>query len=104
MNEIILYETEYGTIQIESFERAKSSRGNEHFTVKKKFDEAVSVIKSIGNSVVTKVKEISDSPDEVSVELGIKFTAEAGAIIAKTSTEGTLKLTLKWKKDTQIKS
>ena len=101
MNEIITYETEFGTIQIESFERAKSSRGKTNETVKKKFEEAVNVIKTVGNSIVSKVKEIKDSPDEVSVELGIKFTVEAGVVIAKTSSEGALKLTLNWKKNNQ---
>lgn len=104
MNELITYETEFGTIQVESFERAKFSRGNSKEVVKKKFDEAVNLIKSVGDSVVSKVKEIKDSPDEVSIELGIKFTVEAGVVIAKTSSEGALKLTLKWKKDSKVKT
>lgn len=104
MNELIIYETEFGTIQVESFERAKSSRGKNKETVKRKFEEAVNVIKAVGNSVVSQVKEIKDSPDEVSIELGIKFTVEAGVVIAKTSSEGTLKLTLNWKKNNQNKT
>lgn len=58
MNELIIFETEFGTIQIESFERAKSTRGKTKEVVKKKFEEAVDIIKTVGNSIVSKVKEI----------------------------------------------
>lgn len=103
MNELVVYETETGEIQIESFERVKSTRGpsRDADVVKKKFEEAISVIKTVGDSIVSKVKEIKDSPEEVSVELGFKFTVEAGVVIAKTSSEGTFKLTLSWKKSNQ---
>lgn len=104
MSELITYETEFGTIQVESADRARATRGRGKDTIKKNFDEAVDVIKVIGNSVVAKVKEIDLAPDEVSIELGIKFTVEASAIIAKTSSEGTLKLTLTWKKENQSQS
>ena len=98
MNEIIIFETEFGEIHVESFERAKTSRGNRSEVAKQKFEDAVNVIKTVGDSIVKKVKEIKDSPDEVSVELGVKFTAETGVVIAKASSEGSLKLTLNWKK------
>ncbi|WP_329484213.1 hypothetical protein OG555_18860 [Kribbella sp. NBC_01484] len=36
------------------------------------------------------------NPAEVELKLGVKLTAEAGAIIAKTSAEGNLEVTLRW--------
>lgn len=38
-------------------------------------------------------------PDTVNVELGVKLTAEAGAVIAKTGTAGHLKVSLTWHRD-----
>ena len=35
-------------------------------------------------------------PDEVTVEVGIKFVGEAGIVIARASTEANLVVTLKW--------
>lgn len=35
-------------------------------------------------------------PDEIECKVGIKFTADAGIMIAKVGAEGNLELTLKW--------
>lgn len=99
MNEVITYETEFGEIQIETHKPAIVTRGGESTTIKKKFENAIGVVKSLGNSIVQQVQDLAETPDEVSVEVGIKFSVEAGAIIAKTSSEGTLKLNMTWKKD-----
>ena len=45
-----------------------------------------------------KINEVSQKPDEIEVKLGLKFSVEAGAIIAKTSSEGNIEVTLKWTK------
>lgn len=104
MNNIIELETEFGEILIESHQRATSRGGKVDNIVKQKFEYAVNVIKIVGDAIIKKVKEIGESPDEVSIEIGVKFTAEAGAIIAKTSSEGTIKLNLTWKNDNKNKS
>jgi hypothetical protein len=54
-------------------------------------------IGSIRDAVRDALKELREiSPDEVTVSFGIKFTAEAGAVIAKTSLEGTLGVEMVW--------
>lgn len=60
------------------------------------FEQAAQRIKAIAGTVLSQVKELG--PEAVSVELGIKFSAEAGAILAKTAGEGNCKITLSWKK------
>lgn len=105
MNKIIEFQTEFGTILIESEEkvqqmgtyRGSESPNKEIEKAKSKFEEAISTIKIVAESVVKKTKEVLDSPDEIEIKIGLKFTAEAGAIIAKTSAEGNLEVTLKWK-------
>lgn len=42
--------------------------------------------------------------DELTVEFGVKLTAEAGALIAKTAGEGHLKVVAKWNKPGQSTS
>ena len=37
-------------------------------------------------------------PDEVTVEFGLQFTAEVGAVITKTAGECNLKVTLRWER------
>jgi hypothetical protein len=48
----------------------------------------------------------SMSPDEVRLSFGVKFTAEAGAVIARTALEGNLGVELVWHRaeDTEIGS
>lgn len=66
-----------------------------------KFDQALGTIKGIARKLVAHIVDIPERPDEVECKIGIKFNVEAGIIIAKTSTEGNLEITLKWKKDNQ---
>ncbi len=47
-------------------------------------------------AIIDHVRELANKPDEFSLEFGIKFTAEAGAFIAKTALEGNIKVSLKW--------
>ena len=46
--------------------------------------------------IVEHVQELANKPHELGLEFAIKFTAEAGALIAKTALEGNIKVTLKW--------
>jgi hypothetical protein len=62
------------------------------------FEQALSHLKPVADAVLEQVMALASRPDEVLVELGVSLKAEAGVIIAKTAGEGSLKLTLKWKK------
>ena len=64
------------------------------------FDSAWKYLSRITTSFskgVLETKNLAKKPDEVSIELGLKFSVEAGIIIAKTATEAYLKISLKWK-------
>ena len=60
------------------------------------FEEATAKLGPIARAVLAQVENLG--PDETSVELGLKFSAEAGVILAKTAAEGTCKISIKWKK------
>jgi len=62
------------------------------------FEKSLEPLKSISSSIFNSVKEISNSPDEINVELGLKFSAKAGLVITSFDGEANLKITLKWSK------
>mgnify|MGYP000291886897 CR=1 FL=1 len=61
-------------------------------------DKAMGTIRAMAAKVVKTVKEIkvSERPNKVEVQFGIKFDAEAGALVAKASTETAIAVTLTW--------
>lgn len=61
------------------------------------FEEATARLRPIAQAVLAQVKDLG--PREVTVELGLTFSAEAGVILAKTTGQGSCKVTLKWKGD-----
>jgi hypothetical protein len=62
------------------------------------FESAISKIKPLAGAVIAKLRELQDSPEEVSVEFGIKLSAEAGVLLASSSVEANFKIAATWKK------
>src|SRR5512135_613557 len=62
------------------------------------FEGALDKIKPAAQSIIDRLRELHDAPDEIAVEFGIKLSAEAGAFIASASVEANYTLTLKWVK------
>lgn len=69
---------------------------NTHVT----FEKALKPLKEISNTIISSVKEVINSPNEIEVELNLKFTARAGIILASVDSEAHLKITLKWENAT----
>jgi hypothetical protein len=64
-------------------------------------NQAMSTIRSMAERVRGTVAQMSVRPDSVEVEFGIKFDAEAGAVIAKTGIEAAVTVKLAWGAGTQ---
>jgi hypothetical protein len=64
------------------------------------FEQAAAQLRPIAQTLLEQVKDLG--PENVKIELGIAFSAEAGVVLAKTSAEGTCKVTLSWKKSPQV--
>jgi hypothetical protein len=98
-------------IEVEDPAVAEASRGGttEPVTrgiiqnVQESFDKALQPLKEISNSIVNCIKDIANSPEEVEVELGLKFTAKAGIILTSFDSEANLKIVLRWKKNSPSK-
>ncbi|WP_329124560.1 CU044_2847 family protein [Streptomyces sp. NBC_01465] len=59
-------------------------------------DSALQSIRSAAESALTVFREGKLKPHGVELEFGVKLTAEAGAVIAKSSVEGHLLVKLTW--------
>lgn len=57
-------------------------------------EAALEPVTVAAKSVMSRLREAG--PDQVTVEFGLLFTAEVGAVITKTAAECNLKVTLRW--------
>jgi hypothetical protein len=62
------------------------------------FEAALNRIQPAMEAVVARLRGLSEVPDQTTVELGLKLSGTAGAIIASTSMEANIKVTLSWKR------
>jgi hypothetical protein len=87
------------TFSKESFRGTQSENRGIIEDTKESFDKALIPLKEISNSIIKCIKDISNSPKEVQVELGVKFTAKAGIILTSLDSEAHFRVTLKWEKE-----
>jgi hypothetical protein len=64
---------------------------------KKAMDKAMATIRSVSVHLLESLHNLQIKPTEAEFEFGIKFDAEVGAFIAKTSTEASINVKLTWK-------
>ncbi|MFH8515425.1 CU044_2847 family protein [Streptomyces gelaticus] len=60
------------------------------------FDSALTGIRSAAESALAVFRDGALKPDGVELEFGVKITAEAGAVIAKSAVEGHMVVKLSW--------
>jgi hypothetical protein len=63
----------------------------------KTFEEALSKIKPVAVAITNRLKGLSEPPDEIEIEFGLKMDAKAGAFLAATTIGANYKVTLTWK-------
>jgi hypothetical protein len=61
--------------------------------------EALGRIRPALEAVVGQVRGLASPPDRVSIEFGIKVTAEAGVVIAKAATEANFTVSAEWTRE-----
>lgn len=68
--------------------------------VKSRLYEALEVIEAFGRTAAEKLRGLAEKtgPDELSIELGVSVSSQAGVVFASASAEANLKVTLSWKK------
>lgn len=103
MKQIVAYPlVEGGSILVEvdvpeggGFERV--SRVGDIVQASKTFDDALEQIKPAAQKIIAKLRSLTDPPDEIAVEFGIKLGAKAGAIIASADAEANYTVSLTWR-------
>ena len=101
MNELVRWQTEHGTIVVESDDAEPGfrsvSRTSEIFhDASAKFEDAFQNVREAAQSALAALRGGDLNPDAVELEFGVKLNAAAGAVIAKTSVEGHLKVKMTW--------
>lgn len=102
MDELVRFELEDGSSVIVAMTGeptiARASRtGDSIRKAAESLETALSSVKDAGASALRQFRNVADPPDEVAIEFGVEFTAEAGAIIARSALAGHLQVTLTWK-------
>ena len=65
------------------------------------FEQAMSGIRPAAESIIDRLRSLSDPPDQVNVEFALKLGGRVGAIIASTAGEANFKVTLSWRRTEQ---
>ena len=119
MARYIEYQTESGaTILVEVEEKAAVAKGviptsrtlgdkieSTVQEVQTKFEDAMSVVRENAQTIIDKVKGLSDPPDEVEVTFGLKAAGELGNFaVAKASAEANYTVKMKWKREADDKA
>jgi Trypsin-co-occurring domain 1 len=68
------------------------------------FQVALSQVKSAAEAMIDGLRSLAKPADELTLEFGVKLTAETGAVIAKVSTDAHFTVTLKWKRGDDVKA
>jgi hypothetical protein len=61
-----------------------------------RLDEAVGQVVRMGRQVIEQARKVTQPPESVELELGLKLTAKTGFVIAESSGEAHVKVTLRW--------
>ena len=65
---------------------------------KRSLEEMLDGLRPVAEGFVNKLSSVNVPPNEIAVEVGVTFSAEADVIIASTSTEANFGVTLTWKR------
>jgi hypothetical protein len=61
------------------------------------FEQAVSRVQPAADALVSRLRAMTQAPDEVTVGFGLQLSAEAGAFIASASSTAHFTVTLTWR-------
>ncbi|MGH7847309.1 MAG: CU044_2847 family protein [Candidatus Binatia bacterium] len=64
---------------------------------KQSFETALEKLKPAAAAIIAKLRDLSEPPDEIEVEFGIKLNADVGVILASAGAEANYTVTLTWR-------
>ncbi|MGB8940845.1 MAG: CU044_2847 family protein [Streptomyces sp.] len=103
MSELLRWESDEGPVVVEVDAQdpgfrsvARRSDGSEIHDVEGHFGAALSSVRGAALSALQTFRTTALDPDGIELEFGVKLSAVAGAVIAKTAAEGHLTVKLTW--------
>ncbi|MGW5557860.1 CU044_2847 family protein [Micromonospora sp. NPDC003944] len=99
MADLLRFETDQGVLLVEEHAGTDLERVGLLDRVRparQSLETALAHVKPALDAALGLVQGVSVRPDQVEVEIGVTLTAEAGAVVARTSAQGHLKVTLVW--------
>jgi hypothetical protein len=101
MDGLVEFKTEDGAqVVVEAVDEESGarlvSRGDGPAQAVRTFESALAGVRAAADSALRVFREGALRPDAVELEFGVRLSAEAGAVIAKGSTEGHLVVRLTW--------
>jgi len=66
-------------------------------TAERTFEAALSGVRQAAEAVLQQFQGLTSRPEELTIEFGVSFNAQAGAVIAKTGVDSHLKVSLAWR-------
>jgi Trypsin-co-occurring domain 1 len=67
-------------------------------TATSSFEAALERLQPMAQTLVDKLGNLAERPDEMGIEFGMKLNVDAGLVIARTSGEANFKVTLQWRR------
>jgi hypothetical protein len=71
-------------------------------SARESLDEMLTRIQPVVRSVGERLRSLPDGPQRISLEFGVKLSAEAGLVIAKATTEAHLVVTVEWQPGAEV--
>ncbi len=107
LDELVRWKTADGAVVVEvdsrepGFQSISRSPGELIHDAKGRFEDALDNVRDAAVAALKTFRDEVLDPDGVEIEFGVKFNAEAGAVIAKTSAEGHLSVKLTWSRTSE---
>jgi|SRR6266496_1154856 hypothetical protein len=102
MKHLVAFPLEDGgsiVVEIDEPETGGTVRASREDTIEKAketLEDALSKVLPVTRSVVEKLRNLGNRPDEIEVTFGVKLSTVAGAIIASASAEANFGVTVRW--------
>jgi len=61
------------------------------------FEQAVGRVLPAVQALLTRLRALADTPEEIQVEFGVQLSAEAGAFVVAASSTGNFRVTMTWR-------
>ncbi len=101
MPELLRWRTDQGPVLVEIAPERPALRSPDGVVrdAADTFEDALAGVRAAAVSALATFRDDALRPDQVTIEFGVKLSAEAGAVIAKTALEGHLLVKLAWTRE-----